>query len=132
MARRVSRRQLAVYVANQLQAGKRAEALRQLAAYLIDTRRTKELEVIVRDIVYQLAKQGTVHATVVSAFELGEDAKKAVKELIKEQTGATRLSLESVIDETVLGGLKISIPGKELDTTIAHHLTTLRTTAKKV
>ncbi|HRQ87112.1 MAG TPA: F0F1 ATP synthase subunit delta [Candidatus Saccharibacteria bacterium] len=132
MARRISRRQLAAYVAQQLQNGKRALALRQLAGYLVDTRRTKELEVIVRDVMHHLARSGIVHAQVVSAFALSKEAKAFVKELVVQQTNATDVSLHSVIDERVLGGLKISIPGKELDTTVAHHLATLRTTAKKV
>lgn len=132
MARKISRRQLAAYVAKQLSDGKRASALRQLAGYLVDTRRTKELEVIVRDIMHHLARSGIVHAQVVSAFELSNETKAFVKEFVAQQTQATEVTLHSVIDERVLGGLKISTPGKELDTTIAHHLATLRTTAKKI
>ena len=132
MARRISRRQLAAYVADQITGGKRALALRQLAGYLVDSRRTKELEVIIRDIMHHLSRSGVVHAQVVSAFELSKETKAFVKEFVAKQTNATEVSLDSIIDERVLGGLKITTPGKELDATIAHHLAALRTTAKKI
>ena len=61
MARKLSRRALALHVATHLVNGKpQKEIAQQLAAYLIWTRRTRELSVIVRDIQFYLAEHGHI------------------------------------------------------------------------
>ena len=131
MPRRLSRRSLALYVADSLAGGAKTPVVQQLAGYLVESRRTKELELIVRDVEYVLAQKGIVAATVTSAFDLSAETKKAVTELIKNQTKATKIELASQIDPSVIGGVKINLPGYELDQTIAHQLTVLKTRFKK-
>lgn len=132
MATRLSRRKITGYVARQLAAGDAVDKLAlQLAAYLIDSKRTNEVELIVRDIEYELGKQGIVLATVTSAFELSEATHRAVTTLIQDTTSASQVQLRQLIDPTVLGGVKIDLPGLQLDATIARRLTTLRTNYKK-
>lgn len=133
MARKLSRRQIAKYVASQLLNGSsKDKVLKQLAAYLVDQRRTNELASIVRDIAHHLALAGVVSATVTSAFELSATTKKLIQDYVKQQTDAKTVTLTPVIDESVLGGVKITTPGKELDMTIAHQLIKLRTITKKL
>lgn len=131
MARRLSRRSLALYVVEGLQNGKRRVAITHLAAYLIDTHRTKELELIVRDVQRILAERGVVVGTITSAFDLSTETKKIIEKFVASKTGSKDISLESIVDPGVLGGVKISLPGQELDQTIAHQLQTLRTQYKK-
>ncbi len=131
MARRLSRRSLALYVADNLSKGSKAPVIKHLAGYLVESRRTKELDLIVRDVVFFLSQKGMVSATVTSAFDLSTETKKAIEQLIKSQTKATKIDLSSQIDPSVLGGVKISLPGYELDQTIAHQLTVLKTRFKK-
>ncbi len=132
MAMRLSRRKITSYVAQQLMAGVATEPLvLQLAAFLIDSRRTNEVGLIVRDIEYELTKQGVVLARVTSAFDLAEATREAVTKLIQEQTGAHQVQLHQFIDPSVLGGVKIDLPGLQLDATIARKLTLLRTNYKK-
>ena len=132
MATRLSRRKITSYIAGELAAGKESTLLiKQLAALLIDSRRTKEVELIVRDIEYELRKQGIVLARVTSAFDLSTATQSAIKQLIKEQTDAKTIELKQFIDPTVLGGVKLDLPGLRMDTTIGHRLTTLRTNLKK-
>jgi len=132
MPGRLSRRAVAEYIATELAAGNSKKLLtEQLAAYLIDTKRTKELELIVRDIQFQLAEKGIVQASVVSAFELSSETKKQLEEFVKTKTKATNVSLSNVVDPKVLGGVKITLPGRELDQTVAHQLTVLKTRFKK-
>lgn len=73
-----------------------------------------------------------MHATVVSAHELTVETKKALEAFVKQETTATTVSLSSMIEPAVIGGVKISIPGRELDQTIARQLTVLKTKFKKV
>ncbi len=132
MPGKLSRRALATYVADALMNGTgRAKVVKQLAGYLIDTRRTKELDLIVRDVNAILADHGVVNATLTSAFELEAATTTAIERLIVAHTKASKVSLNKVIEPNVLGGLKISLPDSELDQTVLHQLTILKTRYKK-
>jgi F-type H+-transporting ATPase subunit delta len=132
MARKLSRRSLAIHVATHLVDGKPQAAIaQQLAAYLIWTRRTRELSMIVRDIEFYLADQGHVAGTVTTARDLSDTTMKAIEAFAKDKTGAKAVNLEQTIDESVLGGVKLELPGYELDTTLTRQLTILKTRYKK-
>jgi len=107
------------------------QVVSQLAAYLVDTRRTSELELIVRDIQFYLSKEGVVLGTVTSAHELNAATLKAIEAFTKERTGAKTVTLDTQVDASLLGGVKLEIPGHELDTTAARKLTILKTRYKK-
>lgn len=131
MARKLSRRSLALYVATQLVNKKRARVIKELAAYLVETRRTKELSLIVRDINFYLSEVGITSATVTSAFDLSAETKKAIEKFIAQKTKSSEVAVESRVDPSVLGGVRIDVPGYELNQTIAHQLTVLKTRFKK-
>ena len=132
MVKKLSRRSIAAYIADSLvSSSDPTTAIQQLAGYLVETRRTKELDLIVRDIIYNLSLKGIVGATITSAFDLSVETEKAIKQFIAEKTKASTVSIDTVIDPTVLGGIKISLPGRELDQTIAHQLNVLKTRFKK-
>lgn len=132
MARTLSRRSVVAFIADELlnEADSRA-VYRQLAAYLMDTRRTKEVDLFVRDIVHELSLRGHVAGTVTSAFELSRATKQALEVYTKAATDAQEVHLDEVVDPQVLGGVKLSLPGKELDATVSRQLLTLRTRYKK-
>ena len=132
MPGRLSRRAMAEYIATGLIDGKSKNALlAQLAAYLVETRRTKELELIVRDIEFNLSEKGVVQTTITSAYDLTSETKKALEAFVKSETKASTITVTNIVEPTVLGGVKISIPGRELDQTVAHQLTVLKTRYKK-
>lgn len=132
MARKLSRRALAQHVATHLVNGKpQKQIATQLAAYLIWTRRTKELSLIVRDIQFYLADHGHIAGSVTSAHDLSASTLKAIEAFAKQKTGAKHISLDTIVDESVLGGVKLELPGRELDTTVARRLTILKTRYKK-
>jgi len=133
MPGRLSRRAVAAYVATGLIDGKNKKALlTQLAGYLVESKRTKELDLIVRDIEFNLAEKGHVNATITSAYDLSTETKKALEAFVKKKTNATKVSLSNMVDPSVLGGIKIATAGRELDQTVAHQLTVLKTRLKKV
>ena len=130
--RKLSRRALAHYVADALMAGTgRTKVVKQLAAFLIETRRTKERDLIIRDVQWILAEHGIVNAKLTSAFELEAATTAAIERLIVAHTKATKVSLTRVVEPDVLGGIKITLPDSELDQTVLHQLTTLKTRYKK-
>lgn len=131
MARRLSRRLLAQYVADGLSKGDK-KAVKRLAAYLVETRRTKEASLIARDIEYLLARQGTILGTITSAFPLEKKAVAAIEASLASTTKAERVTLTNEVNEALIGGYVVSLPGRELDNSIKQRLTVLRTRLKKV
>ncbi len=124
MASRLSRRKIASYVADKLVDGSPKKAvLREVAAYLIMTRRTRELELLVRDIEDLLAERGVVVADVVSAHALTSATRAEIEKLVGV---ATTLQLREFVDPSVLGGVRIDLPGKRFDGTILRKLTALK------
>ena len=123
MALRLSRRRIAAYAADKLLGGQpRSAVLREVAAYLVASGRTREQELLVRDIEATLANRGVVVADVASAFPIDDSIKAEIAKLV----GATSVELRETIDPTLLGGLRVDIPGRRFDGTIRHKLTALR------
>ncbi len=128
---KLSRRSIALHVANQLLTAHHKQVIMQLAAYLVETHRTKELALVVRDIEFYLAEAGSVSGTVTSAFDLTAQTKQAIETYIKQHTNAKNVELNHVVDPTVIGGVKINVPGHELDATVRRSLTILKTRYRK-
>lgn len=125
MPQRLSRRKIAAYFAERLLAGKKTVAT-ELAAYLVDTGRTRELDLIVRDIEAALAEHGELVADITSSRALTASASADIQAYLKKQTGATKVYLREAVDPDLLGGVKIGIPGSELDGTLRHRLNQLK------
>lgn len=122
MQQRISRRKLALYVVDRLGSGAAAnEALRELAAYLIETKRTREADLIVRSIEDELAARGIVIAHVASARQLGDDIRTDLKRLLNAST----VHLTQSVDPSLIGGLRIDAPGMRLDATIKRKILAL-------
>jgi F-type H+-transporting ATPase subunit delta len=123
MANRLSRRKIAAYAVDRLDGGaESAEVVKEMAAFLVDTRRTRELDLLIRDIEGELALRGTVIADVTSAYPLGEEIKKQIAELVD----AKHLQLREAVDSSVLGGVRVEVPGGRFDGTIKHRLAVLK------
>lgn len=123
MAQRVSRRKLATYAAQQLATGVSSrEVLQQIAAYLVSTRRTREQELLVRDIEAALSEKGIVIADIASASPLSAKLSDEIKKVV----GASSLQVRATVDPTLLGGVRIDIPGKRFDGTIRRKLSVLK------
>lgn len=132
MVVRLSRSKLSRYYATSLFNGVDAKKLAmQLAAYLIESKRVRELQMIISDIEYQLSLHGVISADITSAHELDDLTKKAVIDMVRKNTGATSIELKEYVDPSILGGVKIKFIGNELDTTITRRLTLLKTNYKK-
>ena len=125
MAVRVSRRKIASYYADELLAGKTDSATR-LAALLLDTGRVRELDLIVRDIEDALEARGVVVADIASAHTLSQATQKDITAFLKKQSDAKEVHLRVNVDQALLGGVRINVPGRELDTTLRRKLTLLK------
>ncbi len=126
MATRLSRRKIAEYYGRQLLKGtSQAELTCELAAFLVDTRRTRELTLIVRDIEDVLAHHGIVVADVTSVAPIDDTTEQSIKALASSVYRTTELHIRQHIDASVLGGVHISLPNEEFDGTLHRKLTRL-------
>lgn len=124
----LSRRRLAHYAAQQIAAGDKASSvMKEIGAYLVDRRRTREAELLVRDIENALLKNGIVLATAISARALSTEAVSAIEAMVKaEYSNVKRVVLREDIDASVIGGVKLVLPDKQLDSTIKARLEKLK------
>ena len=98
------------------------QVLLEVATYLAANKRTREQHLLVRDIETALAARGVVVADITSAHPVTSDLTAAIKSL----TGADSLQVRSMVDPTLLGGIRIDIPGKRFDGTIRRKLNALK------
>jgi len=125
---RLSRRKVAAYLADELIAGR--DVTQQLAALLVETKRTREVTLFVRDIEAALAARGVLLANVASSRELTSDVEGTIGSFLKKATGATDVQLRQHVEPSLLGGVRIETPDQRLDTTLRHRLNQL--TASKL
>ena len=122
MQGKISRRKLAQYAVDAQANGKLSVVLQEIAAYLIESRRLRETELVVRAIEDELAMRGTVVAHVATARPLTHELQTAIKQLI----GAKEISIVESVDPELIGGVRIETPGKLLDATVKRKLLALR------
>ena len=121
---RISRRKLAAHIADKLVSGAPAdEVIKQAAAYLIETKQTRDVDLLVRSIEEALMARGLVVADVASAHPLTGDVKKAIAELL----GAKNLQTRETVDPSLLGGVRVDVPGKRYDATLRRKINSLKT-----
>ena len=125
MAGRISRRALSEHVAERLLANDKV-VIEQLAAHLIETRRTKDIDLYVYDIEYALLQRGVVVADVSAARDLAKGTQAAIAEYLKRSYEADTVELRHVVDEDLIGGVKVRTADAEYDTTVKRKLTKLQ------
>jgi F0F1-type ATP synthase delta subunit len=125
---RLSRRKIAAYFAEEFVEGR--SIIEPLAAYLVESKRTREAGLIARDIEAALADRGVLLADVAASRDLTDDTEKAITAYLKTATGANAVTLRKSTDPHLLGGVRIETPGRRLDTTLRHRLDQL--TASKI
>lgn len=119
----ISRHRIAQYVVDTLIDGASAsDVATQVAAYLVDEHRERELDLIIREIYDLFEHRGVVVADVTTAHALDDALRASVKTLI----GGEQVTLVEHLDPSVLGGIKIETPSKQLDATLARRLVKLR------
>lgn len=125
---RLSRRKIAAHIADEILKGH--DVTGRLAAYLVESKRVREAELVVRDVEAALAERGVLLADVAGSRELSAETKQAVANYLKKETGAADVTIRQETDPHLLGGVRIDIPGRRLDSTIRHRLNQL--TASKI
>lgn len=88
----------------------------EVANYLLDEHRTGELDSLARDLVNYRAASGLVEVTAVSARQLNTAALKEVRQKVKQvYPAARRIIINQRLDESQIGGVRLEMPGRQLD-----------------
>lgn len=112
---KVSTTELARFAVDRIESGApRNEVSTQIAAYLIDERRTRDLTVVMRAIEEELMRRGSEQVVITSARSVSEETKKQLAKLL----GAKNPVFSEIIDKDVIGGVKAQAGEKQIDLTI--------------
>jgi F0F1-type ATP synthase delta subunit len=125
MSARTSRRILSRHVSNRLLKGD-TEVIAQLAAYLLETKRTSEVDLIVRDVEDALVASGVVIADVTVAHDLDASLKSMIESYVSDMADVRKVYIRTKVDSSVLGGARIRVPGSEFDGTLRRRITKLQ------
>lgn len=118
----ISRRKLAQYVVDHADHGVVPEAvIKEVAAYLIESDRRREITLLIRAVEDAFEEAGVVAATVTTARKLDDALRTQIIQLI----GGTEVYIRQIVDSSVLGGVKIDTPSASVDLTVKRKLTLL-------
>lgn len=99
----------------------------EIAAYLLSTRRTGEVESLMRDLTQYRADLGVVEVIVRSAFALSETLEAdIIRETKLIYPHATKIIISHLQDETVIAGIKLEFPNMQLDLTVRNKLNRMK------
>ena len=95
---------------------------------LCDRGRIEYLSSIVETALTLAYKKASIEmASVTSSIKLSSSQEKDLIEKLKKMTGAKEIKLESKVDESLIGGFKVQIGSKIIDTSIQNQLKELST-----
>lgn len=123
-----SRTKLARYIADSADSKQASVDLaKDVAAYLIDTGKTAELNSLLRDVAEERAvSNGFLEVTAISAFELNDAEKQEIEKVaLSQYPRVKKVVIRSEIDESAVGGVKLLLPHYQLDLSIRTKLNRL-------
>ena len=125
MSMRVSRRKLANVIADKvIDATTSTEVIMtEVAAYLVETGRVREQHLLVRDIEEALAERGIVIADITTAVPLNANSDASLAALAPT---ARKIVTRNHVDESIIAGVRVEMPGQRLDDTVQHKIAQLR------
>lgn len=97
---------------------------KELAAYVVSTRRTKDVDAILRQAIRLQANDGNVELTVTTAHGLGADVRKQIEKLFAAD--AKQVIMNEKQDSAVLGGVLVESAEQRLDLTVRRQLQRLK------
>lgn len=125
---KISRRSLARYGADQLLAGTPAESVaKKLMAVLAEAGKIGEASFLLDDISWELEQRRALTiGKITSAHELSAKLQTELKAQLKKATGAKQVLIESSVDKSVHGGIRLQTATRIWDDTVARKLSELR------
>jgi len=129
------REQLAATIAERTLTIKDSKQLsKEVAAYLVSEQQTEELNSIIRDVIAYRNEKGYIEADIISAYPISSDVRMDVKKYIHDiYPNAKHVTLNEMVDPTLIGGLRLEVGDRQLDFTVRAKLNSLKrmTAARK-
>lgn len=96
---------------------------KEIAAYLLETNRTGELDSLARDLVTSRVNDGIVEVTAVSAHQLASATIADIEAKIRSLYPAVRqIIINQRLDANEVGGVRLEFPDKQLDLSVRNKL----------
>jgi F0F1-type ATP synthase delta subunit len=125
---KISTKALARYAADQIESGKDPAVIaKQVAALLLQERRSRDVGTFGRLLESELAQRGTTQVVITSAAPVDN----VIKERLADMLGAKKALFHEVIDDSVIGGVHASTLDAQLDLTIAGQLKAFKQAVNK-
>jgi F0F1-type ATP synthase delta subunit len=123
-----SRRRVAKFIADQLADGEPVSRIaRVLAAWLCESKQSRNWELVLRDIETALLRDHKyLAADVISARKLSAETIDDLRKMLIRETDAKTVEILSEIDEKLVGGVIVRTPESEMDSTLLAKLRKLR------
>lgn len=104
-----------------------------VAEFLLKNSRTRELQSIMRDVsLARVKKELVVEVTASSASPISASHEAQVRKTVKKvYPEAKKVIINNRIDESLIGGIKLEMPDKQLDMSVESKITKLRESIKE-
>ena len=100
----------------------------EIAAYLLDNKRSGDLDSLLRDIMQQRADGGIVELTAVSAFPLADEVRTDIEQQVRSlYPKVKQIIISERLDTSVVAGVKLEFANQQLDLTVRNKLNRLKT-----
>jgi len=97
----------------------REQYIRSVASYLLETRRTGELDSLLRDISADWARVGQVEVLARSVHPLDDAARQDIIARVKPlYPKADKITVTGILDPEVVGGVRLSVADQQLDLSV--------------
>lgn len=93
-----------------------------IAAFIVSERRTADLDKIMRKVSLIRQKDGKSEVTVTSAFPITDEAVDSIKQIVD----GNNVTVNKVIDKSVIGGVRLEANDLYLDLTVRNRLNKLK------
>ncbi len=111
-----------------------SDLAKEVAAYLLHENKVAELDSLMRDVIAYRAEQGVVEAVAQSAHQLDQTDLDDIEQVLREEyPTAKQFAIDQVNVPELIGGVKIELPGEQLDLTVRAKVNTFKrlTTGKE-
>lgn len=117
------RNAVAKVINQKLDASDSKKAAQDIAGYLLAEKRIGELDSLMRDIQQLRADQGTLEVNALSAHKLDKQSLDEIKTLLNKKFPRTKkIIINKILDEDVVGGVRLVLANEQLDLSIRYKL----------
>lgn len=131
--KKLTRKQMSELIVSHVGQTKQLDnVIQMVAAHLIETKRSKELPLLIRDIA-SLSERKHSHtlARVVSARKLDAPTIAAIQKLVSVLDHSKTVEIDNHIEPTLLGGAVIQTPQREIDVSVRGRLDQIKSLASE-